>query len=492
MKREFLVNLIFLFAINLVIKPLYIFGIDRSVQNTVGDVYGIYFALLSFTYLFQMINDMGLQNFTARQLSIYPDQLDRYFGATLRLKVLLALIFGLLVMSTAWLLGYNAYYKELLLWLILIQIFTSGILYLRANLAGLGFYRLDSFLSVFDKLLMILIVGTLFLLPEFKAAFRIEWFLYAQIASLSASLGLAWYFLQKKKKIVWIKVGLQDLWRIVRESYPFAIIYILMVIYSRIDAVMLERMIGEGIRESYIYASAYRLLDAANMFSYLFIGLLLPMFSRLVGQRESLASLFDVGLRLIVIAAVCLALPVLFYHQVIMEWLYHYGDNYAGELLFILMTGYVFMSVAHIFGALLLAKGTIRPLNWLFFAGILINISLNIWLIPDLKAKGAAISTLITEVYVMVSMAVVVHRAFPGIWNPRTLLKLILYIPVCALGIFTLMKILPTQNAIGLALAVALCAGLALVLRVIPIKSTLAVLTANKEFHKQQTEKGDS
>jgi O-antigen/teichoic acid export membrane protein len=175
-----------------------------------------------------------------------------------------------------------------------------------------------------------------------------------------------------------------------------------------------------------------------------------------------------------------------------MEWLYHYSDTYAGELLFILMTGYVFMSVAHIFGALLLAKGTIRPLNWLFFAGILINISLNIWLIPDLKAKGAAISTLITEVYVMVSMAVVVHRAFPGIWNPRTLLKLILYIPVCALGIFTLMKIFPTQNVIGLALAVVLCAGLALVLRVIPIKSTLAVLTANKEFHKQQTEKGDS
>jgi len=42
MKREFSTNLILLVAINLVVKPLYIFGIDRTVQNEVGtEVYGL-------------------------------------------------------------------------------------------------------------------------------------------------------------------------------------------------------------------------------------------------------------------------------------------------------------------------------------------------------------------------------------------------------------------------------------------------------------------
>ncbi len=486
MKREFLLNLIFLFAINLVIKPLFVFGIDRGVQNVVGDVYGIYFALLSFTYLFQMINDMGLQNFTTRRISIAPDQFDRYFSATMQLKGILALFFGAVVMLASWLLGYNAYYRELLLWLVLIQVLTSSLLYFRANLAGLGQYRQDSFLSVLDKLIMIVLVGTMLWIPSLKAGLRIEWFIYAQAFSLGFSLLVSWYLLQQKRKLTWIKSGLTDLVRIVKESYPFAIIYILMVIYSRIDAVMLERMIGEGIRESYVYASAYRLLDAANMFSYLFIGLLLPMFSRLIGLGESIHALFDVGLRLIVIAAVCLALPVLFHHQAIMGWLYRYGDGYAGELLFVLMAGYVFMAVAHIFGALLLAKGTIRPLNIIFFAGIVINISLNVWLIPDMKAKGAAISTLITEVYVMISLAWIVHRNFPGIWNPRSVIKLFLYIPISALGIYTLLKFFPEPSVLGLGLSAILCASLAFVLRVIPVKSTLAVLLANKEYHKQQ------
>jgi hypothetical protein len=65
-------------------------------------------------------------------------------------------------------------------------------------------------------------------------------------------------------------------------------------------------------------------------------------------------------------------------------------------------------------------------------------------------------------------------------------LKLFLYIPVSALGIYTLLKIFSEPSIIGLGLSVLLCASLALVLRVIPVKSTLAVLLANKEYHKHQ------
>jgi O-antigen/teichoic acid export membrane protein len=482
MKREFLLNLIFLFAINLIIKPLYIFGIDRNIQNTVGDNYGIYFALLSYTYLFQMINDLGLQNFTARTISINPSQINNYFAAILKLKLILGVLFAVIIWVGAWILGYNLHYQYLLIWLICIQILTSGVLYLRANIAGLGFYRFDSFLSILDKSLLILVLGFILIQPTLKESFKIEWFLYAQTGSVLITFCIALTYILRKHTLKWENSGVKKIIKIIGESYPFALITILMMIYSRIDAVMLERMGDEGIRESFLYASAYRLLDAANMFSYLFIGLLLPMFSRLIGLGEALDALFDVGLRLMMIAATCVAIPLLFYNTQIMSWLYTFGDGYSGTLLGLLMFGYVFMSAAQIFGAVLIAKGTIRVLNWVFVIGIVINVGLNIVLIPSLQAKGAAISTVITEVYVMLAMGIILNKVMPEIWRKRSSVKLLLYIPICCLGVFTIMTYLPSIPFWGYLFSVTLCFGLAFILRIIPVKSTLIVLFANKQI----------
>ena len=76
MNREFLLNILFLVFINLLIKPFFIFGIDLTVQNRVPDGdYGLYFTLFNFTYLFQILNDFGIQNFNNRNLSQHPQLL---------------------------------------------------------------------------------------------------------------------------------------------------------------------------------------------------------------------------------------------------------------------------------------------------------------------------------------------------------------------------------------------------------------------------------
>ena len=100
MNKEFFLNIIFLITVNLLIKPFFIFGIDRTVQNTVGtENYGIYFVLLNFTYLFQIINDFGIQNYNNRQIAQHNQLLDKYFPNILVLKLLLGLLFLGLVLS---------------------------------------------------------------------------------------------------------------------------------------------------------------------------------------------------------------------------------------------------------------------------------------------------------------------------------------------------------------------------------------------------------
>lgn len=483
MTREFLINLIFLLVINAVIKPVYIFAIDRNVQNLVGSDYGIYFALLSFSYLFQIVNDFGLQNFNSRNLSRHRQLIHRYLPGMLQLKSILGLLYALLVFVVAWIVGYSGNYLHLLLWIVGIQILTSFLLYMRSNVAGLGFYRMDSILSITDKTLLILSLGAIFLHGPWKAAFRIEWFLYAQAGALTVAIAVAAAFLWPRVRISVKPVKLSFLFLILRQSYPYALIYILMMISSRIDVVMMERMLPDGVQESFVYASAYRLLDAANMMSYLFIGLLLPMFSRMIAQKEAIAPLFEVSMKLLGIATVCIALPVMFYATPIMELLYDFGSGYSGSILRILMGGYICISFAHVFGALLIAEGAVRRLNFIFTGGILINITLNLIFIPLWKAYGAAFSTLLTEAYLMIALGLLIGRTFKGLWKWKLIAKILGFIVLTAFALFTIGKQVSMDWRILYFITLVTCLALAVILRMLPSRAILQVFRFNQAFH---------
>ncbi|NJN34702.1 MAG: hypothetical protein HC817_11085 [Saprospiraceae bacterium] len=72
-----------------------------------------------------------------------------------------------------------------------------------------------------------------------------------------------------------------------------------MAAYTRLDAVMLERMLPDGKIQTDIFAAGYRLLEAVNVVGFLFAGLLLPMFSRMLQKKESVASLLRFSYQII-------------------------------------------------------------------------------------------------------------------------------------------------------------------------------------------------
>ena len=94
MKREFLINLLILISINLLIKPIFIFGIDLSVNNIVGpEQYGLYFTILNSSYLMLIFNDFGIQNFNNRNIAQHNHLLDKYFPNIIILKTILGFVY---------------------------------------------------------------------------------------------------------------------------------------------------------------------------------------------------------------------------------------------------------------------------------------------------------------------------------------------------------------------------------------------------------------
>lgn len=101
---------------------------------------------------------------------------------------------------------------------------------------------------------------------------------------------------------------------ILKKSYPFAILVLLMTFYNRLDAVMIERVLGGdvGAYEAGIYAKGFRLLDSANMIAYLFSVQLLPVFSRMIKYKENVEQLAKLAFTLLLTPAFIVAIGCFF------------------------------------------------------------------------------------------------------------------------------------------------------------------------------------
>ncbi len=413
MKREFLLNILFLLSINLLIKPFYIFGIDRTIQNRVGlEDYGLYATLFSFTFLLQIINDFGLQNFNNRNIAQHRQLLPKYFPNMLLLKLGLGLIYTLLTVIVALIIGYEGRQFHLLLLFIFNQILTSAVLFFRSNISGLGFYRIDSLITILDRLLLIIICSFLLFSNFMNTPFKIEWFVYAQTSSLLLTTIIAGSLVFTKLPYFRLTVNLPFLWLILKKSYPFALAIFLMTIYTRIDFVMIERMLVDGEKEAGIYASAYRLFDAANVLGLLFAGLLLPMSARLLKAKQSIRPLLRLTLQMLLCGAITLAIATYFVRTDIMFLLYEDTSIYSANILGILMFTFIIISGGYIYSTLLTANNSLREMNRVFAVSVGFNILFNSLLIPKYGALGAAMATFFTQGFALVGQIFIAKNAF--------------------------------------------------------------------------------
>ncbi len=413
MKRKFATNLILLLSLNLLVKPFWIFGIDRTVQNLVGaGEYGLFYSLFNFSLLLNIVLDFGLTSFNNREISRHSQLISKYFSNIVVIKVLLAVAYAVLCLGAAIVMGYNGRQFYLLSLLILNQFISSFILYLRSNLSGLQLFKTDSAISVLDRFLMILICSVLLWGNISGLHFTIEWFIYAQTASYLITMIVTFLLVLPKTTFFKFRFDKVFLISILKHSYPYALLTLLMTLYTRVDSVMLERLLPMGNVESGIYAQAFRIVDAVNMIPFLFAGLLLPMFSKMIKNQEPTQSLIGFSFSLLFIPAFAFTVSCIVYRSELMQLLYHQHTAESSSLLGILMISFLFIAINYIFGTLLTANGSIKQLNYIALLGVVVSLVLNISLIPIYKSVGAAIANLITQFVVALFQVFLTFKLF--------------------------------------------------------------------------------
>lgn len=342
---------------------------------------------------------------------------------------MLAIVYAIFSLIVAALIGYDKIQLHLLFFLIFNQFLISFTLYLRSNISGLHLFRTDSILSVLDRSLMIAICSVLLFSDYFKSSFTIEWFVYAQTAAYLLTSIITFVIVLKKSGKISIRFNPRFFIAFLRKSYPYALLILLMSFYNRIDGVMLERLLPEplGQQQAGIYAQAFRLLDAVSMFGVLVAGLLLPIFAKMIKNREPIEQMVQLSFTFLFVTAVVVAVSSIFYNHEIMNVLYHSNTEHSSEILGILMTGFIGIATTYIFGTLLTANGSMKQLNIMAFAGMVINVSLNLYLIPRYQAFGSAYASLFTQIVTASAQVILVTIIFKLKPNYLFILKLLAF-----------------------------------------------------------------
>ena len=353
------------------------------------------------------------------------------------LKILLLVLYVVVTFTAAWIWGYEAAQFRLLGWLVFNQFLISFVLYLRSNISGLLMFRTDSFLSILDRLLMILICGVLLWGHLTDTQFQIEWFVYSQTAAYFITALIALFIVIRKSGFLRLSWNWPFFLMIIKKSLPFALMVLLMALYNRLDPVMLEGILkGEaGNEQAGIYAHGYRLLDAATMIAFLFSVLLIPIFSKMIKHKEPVEEMVKLSFTLIITVAIMVAAASFFYSYEIMDLLYDDDISQSAPVFRLLMLGYVALSTTYIFGTLLTANGSLKALNLVALSSLIINVGVNLILVPRLLAMGSAIASLSTQFFSALVQVLVVQRIFRFRINIRFLTLFGLYI----IGVILLM-----------------------------------------------------
>ncbi len=429
-EKKFISNLFFVILINLLIKPLWIFGIDREVQNVLGaHEYGLFYTLFGFSFLFNIFLDLGITNYNNRNISQNSQLLTKHLSGIFLLRILMFLIYLAITLFLGFLWGYSSYYIKILLILSFNQFLASFTLYLRSNIGALQLFKTDSIISVLDRLILIIICSVLLWGNLTEQRMKLEWFVYAQTISYLITSIVAFIIVIKKAEFLKINWNYPFFIMIIKQSMPFAILVLLMTWYNRIDVIMLERLIPDGTIQTGIYAQAYRLLDGAiNMYPFLFAVLLLPIFSKMLKEKANIEELVKISFCLLIVPVLILSISIYFYDIEIMSLLY--DDNYksSAAVLIILMFSFIAISTTYIFGTLLTANGNLKQLIALAIVTIIVNVALNIYLIPKYLALGSAISNLITQSFSALLQIIIATKIFKFSINYKLMFKLILLI----------------------------------------------------------------
>ncbi|HLK96773.1 MAG TPA: polysaccharide biosynthesis C-terminal domain-containing protein, partial [Hymenobacter sp.] len=438
--------------------------------------FGTFTALFTLATIVAQVSDFVTTQLTTNRVAAAPEFLTEYFPTLLPLKGWLSALFLGLTVGIGWLLGYRGHTLMLLALIGAGLLLAQYTLFLRGVLQAHQRFNTDAILSVLEKFLLLGLV--LLLVP-------IGITLNNYVGARTVAVGFTFVILYALVTRLYGRVRFRLRWEqarpLLRDSLPLAFITLVYGLNERIDMLMLERLVSA--QEASYYAASYRWLDTMMMYLWTILPLFFAKFAHATSRPEEQRNLLWFGQRVVTVPMLLICGFVLFRGEILFWQFKHSTPLEVSRMalcLKILFVSVLVHAFFAIYSTLLTSTNHERPVSWLVGASIVLNVGLNLLLLPKLGAVAGAINTLVCAVFVSVGYLWLVQRRtgvpVPWGWIGRLCLAFGL---LCAVW-YGLQTLLTLHWLLESVLAGVAFGGILFLTRIVQISELRALLQARK------------
>ncbi len=373
--------------------------VNLMIANYLG---AISFGDLSFadalTAIIAAVGTLGLDSFIIREIIQEPDKKEEILGTSLLMRIgVNVLLIPLSVLIYVVFHHFSGNQDRPLTWIVFFLAFASFFKsfnvidsYFQSQVASRYVVKVQNVCVLLSAAVKVLLVVLGLPVIYFAVALAFDGFILA--------VGLVWMYQKRGLNIRSWNFNRNRAVSLLRQSFPLILSAVMVSIYMKIDQVMLKTV---GSAEVGIYSAAAKLSEA---WYFIPIAIVTSVFPAIIHARKTdhkryikrLGNLYD----LLIFISLPVALFISFFGNDIIDLLYR-NNQYegAGPMLSIHIWSGVFVFLGSASSQYLLAEGFTLISFQRTALGAVMNILLNLWLIPAYGGIGASVATLIACIF---------------------------------------------------------------------------------------------
>lgn len=360
--------------------------------------YGELSYAISFVSLFSFMASMGIDGILHRELIKYPERRNELLGSAIGIRIIASVITVIITILTAFLVSP----KDVSILLIVIVSLGS----IAGSFQLLGYEFQAESKSKYPSILSLGIVLILNILKIIIIFFDQGVIYLALVILLEPILYSVGYIYLKNKfynDFQEIKFKSETAWLILKDSFPLIFASAFYLIYARIDQVMLKNMVNaEAVG---LYDSAVRLSEISYFIPQILIVSLLPT---IINAKKTSDGLYYKRIKklflVILLISTLISLATTMLSEKLVVIIFGAGFLGAVPILGIYVWSNIGASLNMAIQQILVVENSIKFISISAFFGMITNVALNMILIPEYGASGAAFATLISYMIPVVSM----------------------------------------------------------------------------------------
>lgn len=371
--------------------------------------FGVLNYAIAFTSLFAALASLGMDGIVVRELVKAPDQRDEILGSAFTLRIVGGLITFFLVLIAVAIIRRG---EPLAIWTV--DLSAAGFIFQSLNVIDLYFQsKVESRFTVYATNGAFLVLALIKVLLVLRRAPIIA-FAWAALAEIALASILLFFVYSVRGLSAWKwRLSLRIASRLLRDSWPLVLSGISIMIAMRVDQVLIGQMLND--KQVGIYSAATRI---SEIWYFIPVGIASSAFPFLVEAKKHDERLYYLRLQklynVLAFLSVSFALAMTLFSGSLVRLLY--GPIYASSagVLTILIWSGVPVAISCAWSNWMLLENRTRTMFSFQIIGGVINLILNILLIPHFGIIGSAYATLISYWFWIAVLCVVMksqHKA---------------------------------------------------------------------------------